>query len=93
MIGLDDISNPLNFSHLILSFKDKAPSPKGYTVKNLKVLYLSSSSMVNKGAQGTKLANLQIPSTQSRIVDAPDLLNDYYLNILCWGDTNILGFF
>jgi len=91
VLGLDDRSKSLTSSHRILSFKDKAPAPKGDTVNNLKVLYSSSSSMVNKGAQSTKLANRQIPSAPSRILDAPDLLDDYYLNLLSWSDTNILA--
>jgi len=78
-------------SHRILSFKDKAPAPKGDTVNNLKILYSSSGpSMVNK-SQAAKLVTRQIPSAPSRILDAPDLLDDYYLNLLSWNDSNILA--
>lgn len=78
-------------SHRILSFKDKAPAPKGDTVNNLKILYSSSGpSMVNK-SQAAKLVSRQIPSAPSRILDAPDLLDDYYLNLLSWNDSNILA--
>ncbi|GMH53421.1 hypothetical protein TL16_g01451, partial [Triparma laevis f. inornata] len=32
-----------------------------------------------------------IPSAPSRILDAPDLLDDYYLNLLHWSSSNILA--
>ena len=76
-------------SHRILSFKEKAPVPRCDTVNNLKVLYSSSAS--TKSSQSTKLVKRQIPSAPSRILDAPDLLDDYYLNLLSWSDKNILA--
>ncbi len=82
VLGIDESS-----SHRILSFKEKAPPPKGDTVNNLKVLYTSS----QKTRTSTKLVNRQIPSAPSRILDAPDLLDDYYVNLLSWSDTNILA--
>lgn len=76
-------------SHRILSFKEKAPAPKGDTVNNLTVLYSSHAS--GKTNQTAKLVARQIPTAPSRILDAPDLLDDYYLNLLSWSDTNILA--
>ena len=35
--------------------------------------------------------NRTIPSSPYKILDAPDLLNDYYLNLLHWGSNNILS--
>ena len=32
-----------------------------------------------------------IPQSPERILDAPELLDDYYLNLLDWNDANILG--
>jgi cell division cycle protein 20 (cofactor of APC complex) len=32
-----------------------------------------------------------IPTTAFKTLDAPDLLNDYYLNLLHWGSSNILS--
>lgn len=90
MLGMDEDSLASSSSHRILSFKDKAPAPKGDTVNNLKVLYSSSGSS-SKSGQGTKLINRQIPSAPSRILDAPDLLDDYYLNLLSWSQTNVLA--
>lgn len=90
-LGGSGVAGDDSSSHRILSFKDKAPAPKGDTVNNLKILYSSSGpSMVNK-SQAAKLVSRQIPSAPSRILDAPDLLDDYYLNLLSWNDSNILA--
>jgi cell division cycle protein 20 (cofactor of APC complex) len=76
-------------SSRILSFQDKAPAPSGDTVHNLKVLYSSSSAASRKPA--VKSVSRHIPSAPSRILDAPDLLDDYYLNLISWSDSNILA--
>lgn len=74
----------------ILSFADKAPPPRGDTVNNLQVLY-SASTTSRKSKSSTKLVSRHIPSAPTRILDAPDLLDDYYLNLLSWSDTNVLA--
>jgi len=33
----------------------------------------------------------QIPAAPTRILDAPDLVDDYYLNLISWSSTNILA--
>ncbi|XP_064638574.1 cell division cycle protein 20 homolog [Lineus longissimus] len=70
----------------ILSFKQKAPPvPEGYH-SQLKVLYSSSKSSV------TKCSSLRhIPQTSERILDAPELVNDYYLNLIDWSSNNHLA--
>lgn len=85
MLGID------GDDHRVLSFKEKAPAPKGDTVNNLQILYSSHNggNKLNKAAK--KLVNRHIPSAPSRILDAPDLLDDYYLNLLSWSDTNLLS--
>lgn len=32
-----------------------------------------------------------IPSAPLRILDAPDLVDDYYLNLISWGHNNVRG--
>jgi cell division cycle protein 20 (cofactor of APC complex) len=32
-----------------------------------------------------------IPSAPSRVLDAPDLMDDYYLNLLSWGINNVIA--
>ena len=84
VLGIDDSNSR------ILSFADKAPAPKGDTVNNLDVLY-SASTTSRKNKSSTKLVSRHIPSAPTRILDAPDLLDDYYLNLLSWSDTNVLA--
>ena len=33
----------------------------------------------------------QIPSAPSRILDAPDIVDDYYLNLISWSSANVLA--
>ena len=75
-------------SSRVLSFKNKAPAPKEGYQNSLKVLYSQQG--------GTKKAAVvkptrHIPSAPMRILDAPDLLDDYYLNLLSWSSTNQLA--
>lgn len=85
LLGVEDTAN-----NRIMSFKEKAPVPKGDTVNNLNILYSASASATQKKTN-TKLVSRQIPSAPTRVLDAPDLMDDYYLNLLSWSDTNILA--
>jgi cell division cycle 20, cofactor of APC complex len=76
-----------NSSSRILSYKNKAPAPREGYQNSLKVLY---SQQAGKKAEVTK-ATRHIPSAPIRILDAPDLLDDYYLNLLSWSSTNVLA--
>jgi cell division cycle protein 20 (cofactor of APC complex) len=75
--------------HRILSFKDKAPVAKGDTTNNMRVLYSQASA--SRSLKTSSLVSRTIPSAPSRILDAPDLLDDYYLNLLSWSSSNILA--
>lgn len=86
LLGVEDKAN-----NRILSFKDKAPVPKGDTVNNLNVLYSASAAAAKSKKSNTKLVSRHIPSAPTRVLDAPDLMDDYYLNLLSWSDTNILA--
>ncbi|CAJ1078889.1 cell division cycle protein 20 homolog isoform X2 [Xyrichtys novacula] len=59
-------------------------APEGYQ-NNLKVLY----------SQGTTPASVKktryISSTPDRILDAPELRNDFYLNLFDWSSRNVLA--
>lgn len=85
LLGVDDIKGSR-----VLSYQDKAPAPKGDTVNNLNILYSASAVPATKKSN-TKLVSRQIPSAPSRILDAPDLMDDYYLNLISWSDTNVLA--
>jgi len=85
LLGVEDKANSR-----IMSFAEKAPVPKGDTVNNLNILYSASASASQKKTN-SKLVSRAIPSAPTRVLDAPDLLDDYYLNLLSWSDTNILA--
>jgi len=73
-------------SSRILAFKQKAPAPpEGYD-NNLKSLYTE-----NAGPSVCKKQFRHIPQTQERILDAPDLVDDYYLNLLDWSCQNMIA--
>jgi cell division cycle protein 20 (cofactor of APC complex) len=69
----------------ILAFKQKAPAaPEGYE-NNLKSLYNQ-----NLAPSVSKKAFRHVPTSQERILDAPELMDDYYLNLLDWSATNLV---
>lgn len=66
----------------ILSFNAKAPSKDGH-VSNNKVVYSASKPSVQK-ASNTR----QIASSPEKILDAPDMINDFYLHLMDWSSLN-----
>jgi|MDTB01.1.fsa_nt_gb cell division cycle protein 20 (cofactor of APC complex) len=44
-----------------------------------------------RGGTGRKPTTRHIPDKPSRILDAPDLMDDYYLNLLHWGSNNVIA--
>ncbi|KAK6172157.1 hypothetical protein SNE40_015883 [Patella caerulea] len=69
----------------ILSYKGKAPPQAEGISNNLKVLY-SSVKCAGPKVNPTR----QVPKVPERILDAPDLRDDYYLNLLDWSHRNLL---
>jgi len=70
----------------ILPFKIKTPrSARG----NLKATVLDSQSLTPASLR--KLKDRYIPQAPERILDAPDFVNDYYLNLLDWGGGSLLA--
>jgi len=80
------VANTLDQGARVLSYKNKAPAPAEGYQSSLKVLY---------SAQGAKKEVVKptrhIPSAPIRILDAPDMLDDYYLNLLSWSCNNVLA--
>lgn len=70
----------------ILAFKHKAPAPPEGHDNNLRTLYTE-----NLGPAPSKKQFRHIPQTQDRILDAPDLVDDYYLNLLDWSCQNTVS--
>ena len=89
LLGVEDLSNSR-----VLSYQEKAPAPKGDTVGNLNVLYSAVAAAAGpkgKTQASAKLVARHIPSAPSRILDAPELSDDYYLNLLDWSCQNMLA--
>lgn len=75
-----DISNKR-----ILSYQTKAPAaPEGH-MNPLKVVYSVKTPM------STKSGSRFIPNAPERILDAPDIINDYYLNLMDWSGDNVVA--
>ncbi|XP_047333069.1 cell division cycle 20.2, cofactor of APC complex-like [Impatiens glandulifera] len=78
----------MNSRTRILAFKNKPhipidPIPDHFTSS-------SSSSNLNNTSKSLKPRRL-IPQTSERTLDAPDMVDDFYLNLLDWGSTNVLA--
>ena len=73
-------------SSKVLSYQNKPPGPPDSHSNSLKILYSSG-----KSQQNTKKVARHIPQTPERILDAPDIINDYYLNLVDWSSNNHLA--
>lgn len=83
--GGDAANRTLNGGR-ILSYRNKAPVPNETHVNNLKVVYSSSKPKVQAAAK-----TRQVVSNPDKILDAPDLENDFYLHLLDWSSNNHLA--
>ena len=66
-----------------MSFKTKAPAADEAHANSLKVLYSTGKP---KAANATKTR--QISTKPERILDAPDLRDDFYLHLIDWSKNN-----
>jgi len=77
----------------VLAYKQKAPAPRDGYVNNLQVLYTANHG--GPGLDGRSQKRIKtarkIPCAPSRVLDAPDLLDDYYLNLTSWGANNCVA--
>jgi len=79
----------------ILAMSEKAPeAPKSWQ-NNLRVLYsqnrVGSHERSRSGSNPAMLASRHIAQAPERILDAPGMVDDYYLNLLDWSSRNILA--
>lgn len=70
----------------ILSYQNKAPAPPEGYMNPLKVMYSQT-----KTPSSTKSNSRYIPQSPERILDAPDIVDDYYLNLIDWSSINVLA--
>ncbi|KAL6322985.1 hypothetical protein AAG906_023602 [Vitis piasezkii] len=68
----------------ILAFKNKPPTPVELIPQEF---YSASIPQQSKASKPRR----HIPQTSERTLDAPDLVDDYYLNLLDWGSSNVLA--
>lgn len=71
----------------ILAFADKAPEAKEGYLNTNRVLYKQDAC----GAGVRRNRFRHIPDAPEKILDAPGLQEDYYLNLLDWGSNNTLA--
>ncbi|CAG4930584.1 unnamed protein product [Colias eurytheme] len=70
----------------LLQYACKAPAaPEGYQ-NRLRVVYSQA-----KVPSSVKNTTRYIPQLPDRILDAPDIIDDYYLNLVDWSASNILA--
>jgi len=81
-----------NASNKVLTFR-RFPAPLSRTPggafdeSSLRVLYTQN----RDAGMLHKRYSRHIPQAPERILDAPELLDDYYLNLLDWNSSNVLG--
>lgn len=71
----------------VLNLHSKQPEPDQVFADNMKLLY--NSSLTNSAYKKTTIRHIQ--STPDKILDAPAILNDFYLNPIDWSSTNNLA--
>jgi cell division cycle protein 20 (cofactor of APC complex) len=85
----------------ILAFKHKAPAPpEGHAAGTMLAGIYSAALPGRTGGAGASGGggggggghyHRAVPQTAERVLDAPDLLDDYYLNLLDWSSTNTIA--
>ena len=82
--GTDEQVDP---NYRVLAYKEKVPTPEAGYQNKLRVLY----SVNDPNTVSTSIPTRPLPSSPEKTLNAPDLLNNYYLNLLDWGANNILA--
>ncbi len=71
----------------VLAYKGKAPAAHASSLGGARVLYSQ-----NKGTRAVHAKHTRhIPSAPEHCLDAPDLVDDYYLNLLDWSCSNVVA--
>jgi cell division cycle protein 20 (cofactor of APC complex) len=71
----------------ILAFKEKPKAADAGYLNHMRVLYTQNKA----NAAAPKHKYRAISSAPERILDAPDISDDYYLNLLDWSAQNVLA--
>ncbi|KAK0162363.1 hypothetical protein PV327_008707 [Microctonus hyperodae] len=70
----------------VLSYQNKAPAPPDGYQNPLRVVYSQT-----KTPASVKTSARYIPQAPDRILDAPEIVDDYYLNLVDWSQSNVLA--
>ncbi|EEZ98810.1 cell division cycle protein 20 homolog [Tribolium castaneum] len=73
-------------SQKILSYTNKPPTAPAGFQNPMRVIYTQT-----KTPASVKSNNRYIPQAPDRILDAPDIVDDYYLNLMDWSAGNVLA--
>ncbi len=73
----------------VLRYCNGPPEADAHHQNHMKILYSCNTTM--KSSKAVVKPTRHIPNAPERILDAPDLNNDYYLNLLDWSVGNILS--
>lgn len=79
------------FSHDQLHVLHRAASNSSSNNSSNATPFDSLSQAENRLRSVTKSIGRRIPKTPSRILDAPELVDDYYLNLVSWSESNVLA--
>jgi len=71
----------------ILTLQASAPPPPEGYINSMKVLYSQNKISDYQRVKSTR----HIPTAPEKILDCPDIVDDYYLNLIDWGSNNILS--
>lgn len=80
------LANNLLGNQRVLAYKHKAPAAPAGFQNPTRVLYTQT-----RTPSTSSKTNRYIPQGPDRILDAPDIVDDFYLNLLDWGSNNILA--
>ncbi|KAG2377975.1 hypothetical protein C9374_008597 [Naegleria lovaniensis] len=80
----------------ILALTEKAPKAPSDWHNNLRVLYSQNKIFPGNGVSQNNNSRKQvtsrhIPQTPEKVLDAPQMIDDYYLNLLDWNANNVLA--
>jgi cell division cycle 20, cofactor of APC complex len=77
--------------HKILKFTAKPAVPPPESFQSSLHARFSHNKLSSIPSANARKLNRHVPSAPKKVLDAPELMNDYYLNLLSWGQNNILA--
>lgn len=80
-----------NDNYKILKFTAKPSEALPESFQTSLAARYSLNKLGSAKAISSRRLNRYVPSAPVKVLDAPELVNDYYLNLLSWGSNNILA--